>query len=101
MLSSYCVSFALRLAMMLWISSSRDGFVDQIQHPFVQRVDAACQQVDFLRTAIYADGSPMVAFMSVRYVDTSSARKRFNARTTAPCRASSSTVMESLQCFVP
>ena len=40
----------------LHILSGRDGFVDQIQHPFVQRVDAAGQQVDFLRTAIYADG---------------------------------------------
>ena len=38
------------------ILSSRDGFVDKIQHPFVQRVDAAREQVDFLRTAIYADG---------------------------------------------
>ena len=38
------------------ILSGRDGFVDKIQHPFVQRVDAAREQVDFLRTAIYADG---------------------------------------------
>ena len=39
-----------------YVFSSGDGFVDQIQHPFVQRVDAAREQVDFLRTAIYADG---------------------------------------------
>ena len=38
-----------------YVFSSGDGFVDQIQHAFVQRVDAAGQQVDFLRTAIYAD----------------------------------------------
>ena len=38
------------------VFSRRDGFIDQLQHPFVQRVDAARQQVDFLRTAIYADG---------------------------------------------
>ena len=55
------------------ILSGRDGFVDKIQHPFVQRVDAAREQVDFLRTAIYADGFSNVAFISVRYVDSSSA----------------------------
>mgnify|MGYP000321925551 CR=1 FL=1 len=31
-----------------YVFPSRNGFVDKIQHPFVQRVDAACQQVDFL-----------------------------------------------------
>ena len=31
-----------------YVFSSGDGFVDKIQHPFVQRVDAACQQVNFL-----------------------------------------------------
>ena len=40
----------------LHVLSGRDGFADKIQHPFVQRVDAAREQVDFLRTAIYADG---------------------------------------------
>ena len=48
-------AFELILAA-LHVLSSRNGFVDKIQHPFVQRVDAAREQVDFLRTAIYADG---------------------------------------------
>lgn len=47
-------TFELILAA-LYVLSSRNGFVDKIQHPFVQRVDAAREQVDFLRTAIYAD----------------------------------------------
>ena len=47
-------AFELILAA-FYVFSSGDGFVDKIQHPFVQRVDAAREQVDFLRTAIYAD----------------------------------------------
>ena len=39
-----------------YVFPSRNGFVDQFQRPFVQRIDAAREQVDFLRTAIYADG---------------------------------------------
>ena len=38
-----------------YVFSSGNGFIDQIQHPLVQCIDSACQQVDFLRTAIYAD----------------------------------------------
>ena len=40
-------TFELILAA-LYVLSSRNGFVDKIQHPFVQRVDAAREQVDFL-----------------------------------------------------
>ena len=40
-------AFELILAA-FYVFSSGDGFVDKIQHPFVQRVDAACQQVNFL-----------------------------------------------------
>ena len=40
-------TFELILAA-FYVFSSGDGLVDKIQHPFVQRVDAAREQVDFL-----------------------------------------------------
>ena len=75
--------------------NKREQFLEMI-------ADAKRGKIDMIITkSVSRFARNVVDFISMRYVDSSAMLKRFKALTMARVRACSSTVMESVQYFLP